>query len=55
MKRYLLFMYYDYYPSGGWNDFAGDYDTVEEALKVERNRDNWHIVDTETMTVIETG
>lgn len=32
MKRYLLFMYDQYYPSGGWGDFKGSFDTLEEAL-----------------------
>lgn len=32
MKRYLLFVGYNYYPSGGWDDFVNSYDTVEEAM-----------------------
>lgn len=33
----LLFMGEQYYPNGGWCDFAGSYATVEEAQKrVER-------------------
>lgn len=31
MKRYAVFGYEQYYPSGGWNDLVGRYDTVEEA------------------------
>lgn len=31
MKRYLLFFGMDYYPAGGWSDFKGDFDTIEEA------------------------
>lgn len=30
MKRFLLFGSDNYYPSGGWNDFILDSDTVEE-------------------------
>lgn len=33
MKRYLAFYGDRYYPSGGIDDFEGDYDTVEEARK----------------------
>lgn len=32
MKRYLLFKGVDYYPSGGWEDFKGDYDSVDEII-----------------------
>jgi len=32
MKRYLLFAYESYYPSGGKNDEVGSYDTLEEAV-----------------------
>ena len=33
MKRYAVFVYEFYYPAGGWDDFRGDYDTLEEAVK----------------------
>lgn len=33
MKRYAVFGFEGYYPSGGWNDFLESFDTVEEALK----------------------
>ena len=57
MKRYLLFVYSQYYPTGGWNDFAGDFATVENAkemLLVLKSLDSewWHIVDTETKTIV---
>ena len=32
MKRYLLFSGYYYYPEGGWEDFRGSFDTIEEAM-----------------------
>lgn len=47
MKRYLLFQGSKYYPSGGMRDFAGDYDTVEEALEARGREDWYHIYDTE--------
>lgn len=31
MKRFLLFRWDQYYPGGGWSDFAGDFDSLEEA------------------------
>jgi hypothetical protein len=46
MKRYLLFCYSQYYPSGGWNDFEGSFDTIEDAQNAAHG-DWWHIVDTE--------
>jgi hypothetical protein len=51
MKRYLLFCFDGYYPSGGWGDFVGTFDTIEEALK-NRDRDHYQVVDTETMKVV---
>lgn len=35
MKRYWLFAYNNYYPYGGMRDFAGDFDTIEEAVEFE--------------------
>jgi hypothetical protein len=54
MKRYLLFTGNQYYPSGGWSDFKGSFDTVEEAL-IETRGDWWHIVDSEIGTVVIFG
>lgn len=31
MKRYLVFIGDNYYPSGGWDDFAGYANNLEEA------------------------
>jgi hypothetical protein len=31
MKPYLLFCGDDYYPLGGWDDFRGSFDTLDEA------------------------
>lgn len=33
MKEYLAFYGAVYYPSGGMNDFIGDYETLEEAIQ----------------------
>ena len=32
MKRFFAFCGDNYYPSGGMDDFIGDFDTVEEAI-----------------------
>lgn len=58
MKRYLLFKGSAYYPGGGWDDFAGAFDTIPEAKAMLKPRDYsewgwWHIVDTETMDTID--
>lgn len=36
MKQYLAFYGAVYYPSGGMDDFIGDFDTKEEAIKFIR-------------------
>lgn len=57
-KRFLCFTG-DYHPDGGWRDFRGVYDTIEEAQHanpvVGRDVDEpWRqIVDIETLTVVE--
>jgi len=57
MKRYLVFACDSYYPRGGWNDFAGTHDSLPEALICAANAhcDWWHVIDTQTMTVVEFG
>ena len=67
MKRYLVFIGHSY-PCGGMDDFEGDFDTLEEAVRfieenVEKNmshesieeqwRYTWaHIWDSETQTKV---
>lgn len=55
MKRYLVFKGSDYYPNGGWEDFSGDFDTIEEAREAATtNRYEWsHIIDTTTKKEVE--
>lgn len=56
LKKYLLFAFDNFYPSGGWSDFQGDFETLEEALKMGKEAgrafDRWEIVDSETRKVI---
>lgn len=41
IKRYLTFIGTIYYPSGGMDDFKGDFDTLEEAINfIEKYVDN---------------
>lgn len=53
MKRFLLFWGDIYYPSGGWGDFKGSYDTIEEALDKCTKAEWYQIVDISTGTVIK--
>ena len=57
-KRYLVFGYDAYYPMGGWNDFIGVYETLEEAKENTKNTndnkcDFYDIVDIETMKIVD--
>jgi hypothetical protein len=55
--RYLLFAGYNYYPSGGWDDFVGSYSDLMTALGAAANlrQDWWHIVDIVTMDIVKSG
>jgi len=48
MKRYLVFKGDQYYPSGGWADFADSFDTLDDAFiaLASWRQDWWHIIDT---------
>lgn len=58
MKRYALFAGHEYYPVGGWHDFQGTFDTIEEAKEAARPQripgqptsswDWWHVIDLTT-------
>jgi hypothetical protein len=56
MKRYLLFTYQIYYPSGGWNDFKGSFDDIEEARGVWTNDpyrdDRCQVIDRDTGQIV---
>ncbi len=58
MKRYLLFCMESYYPSGGWDDFCGDFDSIEEAkerMRAQQHTDYWHVVDCTTKEQVAHG
>lgn len=56
-KRYILFSGEDYYPLGGWKDFVGVYETIDEATKAGESLSNnwWEVVDIQAMQVIKSG
>ena len=59
IKKYLLFSYAQYYPSGGIGDLRGSYDSIEEAEEmIETDRiyiDYWDIVEHKTMKIVKSG
>lgn len=48
MKRFLVFTYDTYYPTGGVNDLSGDVDSLEEAYALATGMDCADILDTKT-------
>lgn len=61
MKRYLVFAFRDYYPSGGMNDLFGHYDIIEDIKKgieavinEDDGRYNINVLDTKTMKYTDT-
>ena len=48
MNRFFLFCGNDDYPSGGMDDFAGDFSTMTEALEGLGRHGWWHVLDTRT-------
>lgn len=54
MKRYLVFAGDKWYPSGGWDDFKGDFNTIEEGKEslISIGPDWWHIVDSNTGHIV---
>ena len=58
MKRFLLFSFPEYYPSGGFEDFVECFDTIEEAKcyyasdKVDYYKEICHIYDLELKKIV---
>lgn len=59
MKRFLLFVGQAYYPHGGFNDFFGSFDTLEEAVQNAQEPSKYgychdwaHIIDSEKGVVV---
>lgn len=60
MNRYLLFAYEGNEPLGGWSDFMGAFDSLQDAVAVGefkgREPGSWfQVVDTATLEVISEG
>ncbi len=58
MQRFLVFAGDAYYPSGGWKDFVGSYDSADRALGIAegiaRETFKWaHVFDTETQKILQ--
>jgi hypothetical protein len=52
-KKYIVFAYEQYYPSGGMGDIVGSFDTIEEARERGSDNDYCDIVDRDTWEIIE--
>ena len=51
---FLLFGGNAYYPNGGWHDFKGVFDTVEDAMEEDDAYwDFMHVIDAETLKCVE--
>lgn len=49
MKRYQVFTFKQYYPSGGWADHVGSTDNLREAYQIYNDgNDDGQIIDMET-------
>ena len=59
MKRYLLFTFKNYYPCGGFEDYEGIFDSIEEAHNYWNNiplidrYTNCQIVDYDTLKIVK--
>lgn len=53
LKRYLLFAGSQYYPSGGWDDLKGSFDTLEEAVAAGDHVDDLSIRDHDWFQVVD--
>lgn len=58
MKRFLLFSFPEFYPSGGFEDFVECFDTIEDAKEyheshnVDYYKEIYHIYDLELKKII---
>lgn len=53
IKRYMVFGYNMFYPSGGMNDYLSSHDDIEEAKGIERgDYNNYHIYDRDTDAIL---
>ena len=54
MKRFLVFCYNQWYPSGGWSEFVGSFGSLDEAKDVSKKKGSDHreVVDGETENIV---
>ena len=57
MKRYWVFCYDRYYPSGGFNDFCKDFDTMEDChLYYEKQKQDYiEVFDSKNNVIVYTN
>lgn len=59
MKRYWLFIFSEYYPSGGVGDLTHLSDDLEAligiAKKLKTEYNNWHVFDAHKLIIIESS
>jgi hypothetical protein len=55
MKRYLLFLFEKHESTGGWHDFEADADSIDELMGLTHAQMSWHVVDTWSQDIIESG
>jgi hypothetical protein len=50
MKKYIVFGFFGYYPSGGMDDLRGDFDSLAEVREFMAlgEYDYYHVVDRDT-------
>lgn len=55
--RYLLFMGDQFYPLGGWQDYAGAFPTLQTAHEAatKKSGDWWQVVDLRTLKLVAEG
>jgi hypothetical protein len=56
-QSYLVFFGDNYYPCGGWSDFKGSFDTIEEAREflLTKNFDWYQIVDSQRGEIVSSN
>lgn len=54
MSKYLLFGFYDYYPSGGMNDLITEFDSYEEISDIIMKDENDYAYERENYQAVNT-
>ena len=56
-KRYAVFAFEFYYPEGGWDDYLGNYETIDEAKASVKNeyKCKCQIIDLKSLKIIMIG